>query len=300
MGIHLGGTVGGNRNHRHLIALLLPAIQAAREAARRMECQNHLKQMTLGILNHESSMHFFPTGGWGWGWIGDPDLGFGNRQPGGWVFNILPYMEMKSTYNMGKGLTGATKVTALQSMAETPISLFNCPTRRPAILYPWTLGAQNGSQFGTPRGAGRSDYAINAGNTDCQYNYGGPPWPDLSALNGICYQRSAVTLKQITNGTSHTYLVGEKYLSPDSYKTGSTWDDNECLYSGYDDDNYRSGYNQPYRDRSGYGGPGCSFGSAHSVVWNAAFCDGSVHPISYDIDPLIHAYQSNRRNKVPF
>jgi hypothetical protein len=186
-------------------------------------------------------------------------------------------------------------------MAETPLALFNCPSRRPAKVYPWTLGAQNPTQFGTPKGAGRSDYAINSGTTDCQYDYGVPPnWPDLTSLNGVSFQRSMIKPKEITNGTSHTYLVAEKYLNPDNYNTGTAWDDNECLFSGYDDDLYRSGYWPPYRDQRGYGGPGCSFGSAHAVSWNAAFCDGSVHGLSFDINPLIHTYQSNRRNKVPF
>ena len=295
-----------------LIALLLPAIQAAREAARRLECQNHLKQIGLGCLNHESSLHFFPTGGWGWGWIGDPDLGFSKRQPGGWVFNILPYLEMRSIYNMSKGLTGTNKVNANHGVYVTPISLFNCATRRPAIVYPnadYMLG-QNPAQYGQLKdGAGRGDYAINAGTTDCQYDYGpgsladglnpAHAWPDLSGLNGICYQRSTITLKEITNGTSHTYLVGEKYINPDNYYNGLAWDDNSCLYTGYEDDNFRSSYYPPNRDRRG-SDVACDFGSAHSSVWNASFCDGSVRSVTFNIDPLVHAYQANRRNKAPF
>jgi prepilin-type N-terminal cleavage/methylation domain-containing protein len=287
-----------------LIALLLPAIQKAREAARRIECQNHLKQISLGCLTHESSMRFLPTGGWGWGWVGDPDQGFGKRQPGGWVFNILPHIEMRSLYNTGKGLTGAQKVAALKSMVESPVSLFNCPTRRQALLYPWMLGAQNAAQFGTPNGAGRSDYAINTGTGDCQYGYGpgtladglSPTyaWPDLSSLNGVCYMRSTIAIKEITNGTSHTYLVGEKYVDPDNYATGLLADDNESLYAGYDDDNFRSSYYIPYRDRRG-SSVGCDFGSAHPYTWNVAMCDGSVQGISYDVDAKVHNRSANRK-----
>src|SRR5687768_6477407 len=69
-----------------LVALLLPAVQAARESARRTQCKNHLKQLSLAFLTHENTYGYFPSGGWGWVWTGDPDLGSGERQPGGWAY----------------------------------------------------------------------------------------------------------------------------------------------------------------------------------------------------------------------
>ena len=82
-----------------LIALLLPAVQAAREASRAASCRNHLKQMGLAALNVESAHGHFPSGGWGWEWAGDPDGGFGDRQPGGWYYNVLAYLELSSVRN---------------------------------------------------------------------------------------------------------------------------------------------------------------------------------------------------------
>src|SRR5687767_9201610 len=95
-----------------LIALLLPAVQAARESARRTQCVNNLKQIGIAFQNHHDSHKHFPTGGWGWEWVGDPDRGFDDNQPGGWVFNILPFMEQSALWETSSGLTGQAKLDA--------------------------------------------------------------------------------------------------------------------------------------------------------------------------------------------
>ena len=87
-----------------LIALLLPAVQAAREAARIAQCQNNIKQLALGCLNHEAAIKRFPTGGWGFAWTGDPNRGNDWRQPGGWIYNILPYIEQQDLHDLGVGM----------------------------------------------------------------------------------------------------------------------------------------------------------------------------------------------------
>src|SRR6476646_4881676 len=89
-----------------LVALLLPAVQAAREAARRMHCQNNLKQIGLGWHQHTDTHGHLPTGGWGWGWVGDADQGAGINQTGSWPFNILPFIEQKAIYDMSGGNPG--------------------------------------------------------------------------------------------------------------------------------------------------------------------------------------------------
>src|SRR5215212_5809047 len=87
-----------------LVALLLPAIQAAREAARRNQCVNNLKQLSLGALNHESTFKHFPSGGMGYRWVGDPNYGHGRKQPGGWIYNVLSFIEEQSIHDMGSGV----------------------------------------------------------------------------------------------------------------------------------------------------------------------------------------------------
>ena len=92
-----------------LIALLLPAVQAAREAARRLQCKNNLKQQALGCMTHNDALGYLPSGGWDFLSLGDPDRGFGEQQPGGWMYSILPYIEHQSIYELGKGLTGTAR-----------------------------------------------------------------------------------------------------------------------------------------------------------------------------------------------
>lgn len=289
-----------------LIALLLPAVQAAREAARRMQCSNHLHQIGVAFLNHHNSQNHLPTGGWGWRWIGDPDRGYDRAQPGGWGYNILEYLELDNLRDMGAGDASIPKRMALGTLAAIPIETFNCPTRRAAKVYPYV----HGSPFRNcnyPKGAGRTDYAANFGNL-APLNQDGPEhlqagdiWSDAmweaTGNNGICYQRSEVTLGAISDGTSQTYMVGERYLNPDNYETGVASADDQNLYMGHDWDIIRSGYlsYRPAQDRSGFD-YGWAFGSAHASGFNMAMCDGSVHFISYDIHSRVHSRFSGRND----
>src|SRR5215813_5190356 len=122
-----------------LIALLLPAVQAAREASRRSQCKNNLKQLGLAAQAHLLAQKAFPTGGWGWHWVGDPDRGYGINQPGGWTYSILSFIEGQTIRDIGRGLpygTGAgKKYDALSLMQVQSLSTFVCPSRRA-----WPIG----------------------------------------------------------------------------------------------------------------------------------------------------------------
>src|SRR5215467_2437131 len=123
-----------------LVALLLPAVQAAREAARRGQCANHLKQLSLAMLSHHDTFKHFPTGGWKYVWTGDPDRGHNKEQPGSWIYQILPFIEEDAIYALGADgqpdvITAAQKAGAAERESKAVNILF-CPSRRPAGAYP--------------------------------------------------------------------------------------------------------------------------------------------------------------------
>jgi prepilin-type N-terminal cleavage/methylation domain-containing protein/prepilin-type processing-associated H-X9-DG protein len=308
-----------------LISLLLPAVQAAREAARRMQCTNNLKQLGLAMLGHEQAQGQFPAGGWGWAWFGDPDRGFNHRQPGGWIYNILPYLEQQALHDLQTGKSTATSPTrgaAAAQMLSTPLGMMICPSRRAAVTYPSWLTP---SYSDPVTKVGKSDYAGNGGDnfTDARYsavwNSGGPTsyatadsaagvegFGKVAALaTGIIYSGSEIGIAMVTDGTSYTYLAGEKNLSPDYYSTGESSGDNESMFMGDNGDIDRwagglpeAGTWPPRQDTSGYDGWDI-FGSAHSNGFNMLFCDGSVQSISYSIDLTIHGRLGNRKDGKP-
>ena len=154
-----------------LIALLLPAVQAIRESARRLQCTNNLKQLGLGVLQHVDAHQQYPTGGWGWSWVGDADRGFGPRQTGGWYYNILPFIEENKIYILpqdGDQFTITDKQKAgANAMTKTTLAIANCPSRRPSILFPkpsdGTFVAYNAADNDPDDNfAARGDYAINS------------------------------------------------------------------------------------------------------------------------------------------
>jgi prepilin-type N-terminal cleavage/methylation domain-containing protein len=322
-----------------LVALLLPAIQAARESARRQECSNNLKQLALAAINYHDVHNIFPTGGWGWTFVGDPDRGFDRKQPGGWIFNVMPYTEENARYEAASDGDSENitqhQLDAIREIVVNPLPMINCPSRRPAQVYPKPKDglaiAHNSAR--NPSGdnvAGRTDYAINYGdfNEDwsgafpggavgapkTNYNFSANfPWKTselgwtiLSATepdrflkySGVSFRRSEVGMQHVTDGTSKTYLIGEKFLVPEQYETGNAGSDNETWCTGFNNDNFRSTYDPPARDRAGLLVErlcqGNIFGSVHSAGWFVSWCDGHVELIDYDIDLLVHRGNGNR------
>lgn len=297
-----------------LIALLLPAVQMAREAARKAQCANHLKQLSLGMLGHEEMYKRFSTGGWGWDWVGIPDRGSDRNQPGGWAYCVLPYIDQTDLHDLGSdGLPESmdpAKLDACARRIQTPLTCMNCPTRRPSVTFSVNGGSRTFRDASTVTRLVRGDYAANAGDmTDDQWG-GGPEsyeqakdksyWPMdiLQWASGIVYLRSEVTMAMIADGSSNTYMLGERYINPDSYTDGTDEADNETSTSGYNNDTCRTVYFPPAPDTPSYINIK-AFGSAHTEIFMMSFCDGAVQAINYTIDPEVHRRLGNRQDGLP-
>ncbi|MCD4728838.1 MAG: DUF1559 domain-containing protein [Pirellulales bacterium] len=296
-----------------LIALLLPAVQAAREAARQLQCKNNLKQLALSCLNHEQIHRSLPAGGWSYGWAGDPDRGVDKRQPGGWLYNLLPFIEQRSLHDLGLNDNQAGRTQA----AITPIAAFICPTRRKVAAYSYVFDASY-FNYNKPEVMGRSDYAGNSGDGTRSTTAAGPStlaegdamtnadWAALGGtdggnygVNGVFFRRGACYLASITDGASNTYLCGEKNVCSDHYETGLDDGDDQGWIVGYSWNTCRwtniTEGERPRRDTSDTEYPH-AFGSAHSSGFQMAFCDGSARMMNYSIDQETHRRLGNRKD----
>ena len=315
-----------------LVALLLPAVQAAREAARRTQCTNQVKQIMTAMLNHQSARQVFPSGGiTPWPNIEDYLNGPGGSPYGpekqglGWAFQVLPYLEQTAAFN----------IKDQEMLAGTPVSMFNCPSRRgptrwtgidpvtgvsPYLMdYAAAVPYPSNSFKGLPPGRPAPWYRIPSGSEDplgCRedslWGNGAIPHPvhadsieppeDLSKWYGywgvivrsnmvvrgsqqiLTGYYTPISFAQIEDGSSNTFVVGEKRLIPSQYDTGE-WHDDRGWTGGWDPDGLRSTICAFGPDKENNGGNiGFQFGSAHHGGMVTGFADGSVHFLNYEID----------------
>jgi prepilin-type N-terminal cleavage/methylation domain-containing protein len=336
-----------------LVALLLPAIQAARESARRSQCGSHLKNIGLALLNHHDSRKVFPTGGSkylqaGFTYRQNQENGrpLGpDRQGLGWGFQILPYIEE----------TAASSVTTSEDLQKIVVSIYVCPSRRlprtgfsptfnniityidyagavpctyrtpartfrydPSLSVPLDFGDVGITVLGGQ--AFEGGQGISADRPPNNAVYDGVivrcPWrwtgTDLASGKQLGLKATNVPqptkITKITDGTSKTFVIAEKYVRSDEYES-SKYSDDRGWADGWDGDSMRTSCFLPISDgdpigwheqlgryfgdhtvgSSGVNGlyNVLHFGSPHPAGVQAVFADGSVRSIGFNVDVVV-------------
>lgn len=280
-----------------LVALLLPAVQAAREAARRAQCLNHLRQMSLAAQNYHDTVQRFPSG-----WQAPTNASA--------LCFLLPFLEQGNRAN-AFDWTADFNGTANAAARAQDVKVYLCPSDGSPTRY-----TSNGP-------AGRNNYMANLGD---RANWAENDNGNRKAATGIFYRRSVVRMAEITDGTSNTAMFSECIRGPVSAPTTSqtlhvanelafgTWDGNAahdtempagCATNSGTTHNYRGGqyyrgsyfstafYNHTlppnYKARDCIRATGLDSGhfaarSLHPGAVNVTMCDGSVRTVSDGVD----------------
>jgi prepilin-type N-terminal cleavage/methylation domain-containing protein/prepilin-type processing-associated H-X9-DG protein len=264
-----------------LVAFLLPAVQAAREASRRSQCQNNLKQIGLAVQNHHDARRAFPMGRNGW-----------NQKAVSWAFFLLPYMEETAIYNSWHSNDEVYKPSNDATM-RTPIEAYACPSRRRAAADR-NFDNNNAPPVAEAIGvATLADYSANAGiklltGMTSDENSGGIFGNYSRIVAGPIFSGSHISARQVEDGLSKTIAIGERHLPPvpagtpeemKDYAIGDTASipgdtphtTFRCTEAGF-----ATGIDDPSREK---------FGSSHSSgVVQCVFLDGHVAGLHRDME----------------
>ena len=216
-----------------LISLLLPAVQAAREAARRLQCQNNLKQLGLAVLNYESQWKIFPPSSH---WASKSDVGAKNNPNlrESWIVMVLPFLEQQALHD-AFDLTKPTPNAANATARSTSVSCLLCP----CDSYNRTAFSGSGSSMTNQMGDNwaRCNYAANAAlgcmsinfcgyayysglNADAAFPDSG--WADVR-IRGVMGANASITMAQIRDGSSNTVLLAEIRAGITSFDSRGVW-----------------------------------------------------------------------------
>ena len=259
-----------------LVALLLPAVQAAREASRRSRCTNNLKQIGLAVQMYQDTHGHYPSGR------------LSHVQQGeSWAFRLLPFMEQKAVHDSFNDSVPVFDDINAQAM-RTPIETYVCPSRRTPEADR-DFDNNDAPPVVTDAAAG-GDYVANAG---LEYIYGTPGNAvsdlDPAVTAGPIHSFSRVKGRYVTDGTSQTLAVGEKHIPTELEPGGAESDDQKAgdtaffaadrpttIFAGTKD-----GLATGREDRSPE-----KFGSEHNQLVHFVFLDGHVTALDGSIDNL--------------
>lgn len=202
-----------------LIALLLPAVQAAREAARRMSCTNNLKQIGVALHNYHDTHKKLPIGWLGFNTSGQAD--FVGTPGWAWSTRILPFMEQQALYDGLIDMNLPVAHTANDDARITVISTFMCPSDVGDDVFELKDAVSEDTEgTNTVTRLAKSNYPGVFGTQDI-HGVCEPGEPDYNGCrgNGIFFLNRALAFRDITDGLSNTFLVGERW----SKWISSTW-----------------------------------------------------------------------------
>lgn len=263
-----------------LVALLLPAVQAARESARRSQCANNLKQLGLTVHHFEDSHKTLPSSRMG-------------PQHATWFVQIMPFMEQNVLYSQWD----VTKSYYLQQPAArmTQVPEFYCPSRRAPMLSTQFEISSTGVPDSQPYPGALGDYAGNGGQfagsiVDSPSCRGALCQADAQLTNGqIVVSQPQTRFRDIKDGTSHTLLAGEKHVPQEKFgQSGPSWGDG-AIYNGDFPRNFSRIAGLPKFDLGtgpdDLNGPWhCKFGSYHAGICQFVFTDGHLTSLSTSTD----------------
>ncbi|HLJ94397.1 MAG TPA: DUF1559 domain-containing protein [Gemmataceae bacterium] len=333
-----------------LIGLLLPAVQKVRESANRMKCANNLKQIGVALHNFHDSQARFPTSGAYWQFgisytTKDGSTPHGvSLQTASWCYQILPYIEQGNVYQLNDMIPGgngnlwgtdgsmpsppfpknsgymvdANHPLPTGRVRQSPIPTYYCPSRREVSLY-WNGGNQHKTSLSDYGSAVPGRYPLRTNETPDQTFWGdnGKYWgviiPILTTRydQGGKYRDQPVKIGDVSDGTSNTMVIADKWVPSNSYG-GDHWADDAGPATGYDPDQARSTVNtpsfcpNPTRDiplpqtDARWSNCGYVFGGAHPAGINAVFADGSVHHIKYEINAQVFNMLGHRADGGTF
>ena len=270
-----------------LVGLLLPAVQTAREAARRSQCSNNMKQVALGLLNYHDANRAFPPS------VTNSTVDTKGRTLWSWMLFVLPYIEQASLFDACMNQTtwrmqnAMWMDTAIAAQARAAIPQLICPSDKVGLLEP--EAQVNSAASWLSFTSSKSNYLANGG---AESTWGGSTDQQMRSSVGGFRRVKGASAKDFTDGLSKTFLIGEAGGTP---KPGNNAASMPGIWTGTTNQNNAQVEIVRYTANKLNSGEWDAFGSFHSGGANFAMGDGAVLFISETIqtNPLLWAFDAS-------